>query len=173
MGTGVIDVGGTYDPLELPVPLGQLAKIYKVSSRYSSLGSVDNIRLQLLYIAELLFIWGITLAKVSILALYASVFTTRKFRLAKDIVLMLCLLWCIAMTVVSVVQCIPLWDAWNPLRLSQGKCVLFGLYTLFEELTNVVLDIVILVLPIFMIQKLHLPARQRWILCILFLLGGL
>lgn len=151
----VIDIGGTYNPSALPSPLGQLAKIYK-----------------LLYIAELLFIWGITLAKVSILALYASIFTTRKFRLAKDIVLMFCLIWCIAMTATSVVQCIPLRDAWNPLRLTEGKCILFGLFTLFEELTNVVLDIIILLLPIFMIRKLHLPARQRWILSILFLLGG-
>lgn len=134
---------------------------------------MDNIALQLLYIAELLFIWGITLAKVSILALYASIFTTRKFRLAKDIVLMFCLVWCIAMTATSVVQCIPLRDAWNPLRLTEGKCILFGLFTLFEELTNVVLDVIILLLPIFMIRKLHLPARQRWILSIIFLLGGL
>ena len=172
-GTGVIDIGGTYDPLALPVPLGQLAKIYKVCSKHPSLHQVNNIVWQLLYIAELLFIWGITLAKVSILALYASVFTTRKFRLAKDIVLIFCLIWCIAMTAVSVVQCLPIWDAWNPLRLTEGKCVLFGLYTLFEELTNVVLDIVILLLPIFMIRKLQLPARQRWTLSVIFLLGGL
>ena len=175
MGTGVIDIGGTYDPSALPAPDadGQIAKIYKVGSTHPSLNSVDNSALQLLYIAELLFIWGITLAKVSILALYASVFTTRKFRRAKDIVLMFCLLWCIAMTAVSVVQCVPIIDAWNPLRLKEGKCVLFGLFTLFEELTNVVLDIVILLLPIFMIRKLQLPIRQRWILSVIFLLGGL
>lgn len=28
--TGVVDVGGTYEPTALPAPLGQLAKIYKV-----------------------------------------------------------------------------------------------------------------------------------------------
>lgn len=133
----------------------------------------SNMSSQLLYIAELLFIWGITLAKVSILALYASVFTTRKFRLAKDVVLMCCLIWCIAMTAVSAVQCVPLRDAWNPLRLTQSRCILFGLFTLFEELTNVVLNIVVLLLPIFVIRKLQLPARQRWILSLLFLLGGL
>lgn len=134
---------------------------------------MNNVSPQLLYIAELLFIWGITLAKVSILALYASVFTTRKFRLAKDIVLIISLAWCIAMTFVSIVQCVPLTDAWNPLRLTEGHCVLFGLYTLFEEVTNVVLNIIVLVLPIFVIRKLQLPARQRWMLSLLFLLGGL
>ena len=134
---------------------------------------MDNRKMQLLYVAEILFIWGITLAKVSILSLYASVFTTRTFIRAKDIVLILCLIWCIAMTFVTVVQCIPLKDAWNPLRLTEGKCVLFGLYTLFLEITNNVLNIVVLVLPIFVIRKLQLPARQRWILSLLFLLGGL
>ena len=128
---------------------------------------------QLLYIAELLFIWGITLAKVSILTLYASVFTTRKFRLAKDIVLMFCLVWCIAMSAVSVVQCVPLKEAWNPYRLLEGKCILFGLFTLFEELTNVVLNIIVLLMPIFVIRKLQLPTRQKWILSLIFLLGGL
>ena len=30
MGTGVVDVGGTYDPKALEFPLTQLTKIYKV-----------------------------------------------------------------------------------------------------------------------------------------------
>lgn len=77
------------------------------------------------------------------------------------------------MSAVSAVQCVPLRDAWNPLRLTQSKCVLFGLFTLFEELSNVVLNIIVLLLPIFVIRKLQLPARQRWILSLLFLLGGL
>lgn len=77
------------------------------------------------------------------------------------------------MSAVSAVQCVPLRDAWNPLRLTQSKCVLFGLFTLFEELSNVVLNIIVLLLPIFVIRKLQLSARQRWILSLLFLLGGL
>ena len=129
--------------------------------------------LQLLYIAELLWIWGITLAKVSILTLYASVFTTRRFRIAKDSVLVFCLIWCIAMSAVSVAQCVPVQDSWNPLRLTEGRCVLFGLFTLFEELTNVVLNMIVLLLPISVIRKLQLPIRQKWILSLIFLLGSL
>ena len=134
---------------------------------------VNNVDSQLLYLAELLFIWGITLAKVSILTWYASVFTTRQFRRAKDIVLITCLIWCIAMTVVIVVQCVPLKEAWDPLRTSRTKCVLFGVFVLLQEITNVLLDIVILILPISVTRNLQLPARQRWILSLIFLLGGL
>ncbi len=134
---------------------------------------MNNVDLQLLYIAELLFTWGITLAKVSILTLYASIFTTRKIRRAKDIVLIACLLWCIAMTVVIVVQCVPLKEAWDPLPTSRTKCVLLGVFILLQEATNVLLDITILILPISVIRNLQLPARQRWILSLIFLLGGL
>ena len=134
---------------------------------------MNNICLQLLYIAELFFIWGITLAKVSILALYAAIFTTPKFKRAIDIVQITNLAWCITMTVVIVVQCVPLKEAWNPLRTTEDKCVLFGIFILLEELLNVTLEVTILILPIFVIRNLQLPARQRWILSLIFLLGGL
>ena len=128
---------------------------------------------QLLYIGELFFIWGITLARVTVLTWYATVFTTRQFRRANDIVLIICLIWCLAITVAFVLQCVPLKKSWDPLRTSGTQCVLFGLLVLFQEMTNVVLDIVILLLPISVTLNLQLPARQRWILSLIFLLGGL
>ena len=127
---------------------------------------------QLLYVGELLFIWGITLARATILTWYATVFTMRQFRRATDIVLIICLIWCLAMTVAFVLQCVPLKEAWDPLRIYGNECVLFGLLVLFQEITNVSLDIVILILPISVTRNLHLPARQRWILSLIFLLGG-
>ena len=35
MGTGVVDVGGTYVPSALPAPHAQITKIYKVSPQLS------------------------------------------------------------------------------------------------------------------------------------------
>ena len=134
---------------------------------------VNHIHSQLLYVGELFFIWGITLARVTVLTWYANVFTTRQFKRAKDIVLITCLIWCLAMTVAFVLQCVPLKKSWDPLRTTGTQCVLFGLLVLFQEMTNVVLDIVILVLPISVTRNLQLPARQRWILSLIFLLGGL
>lgn len=77
------------------------------------------------------------------------------------------------MSIVFVVQCVPLKEAWDPLRTAGTKCVLFGLFGLMLELTNVLLDITILILPISVIRDLQLPARDRWILSLIFLLGGL
>ena len=111
--------------------------------------------------------------KVSILTWYASIFTTAKIRRVKDILLIFCLVWCITMTVVVVVQCIPLKEAWDPLRNTRTKCMLIGICILLEEIANTLLDISILILPISVIRSLQLPARQRWILSLIFLLGGL
>ena len=77
------------------------------------------------------------------------------------------------MSVVIVVQCIPLEEAWDPLRTTGTKCVLLGIFILAQELTNVLLDLTILILPISVIQNLQLPARQKWMLSLIFLLGGL
>ena len=77
------------------------------------------------------------------------------------------------MTTVFVVQCVPLREAWNPLRTTENKCILFGIFVLMEELTNVMLDITILLLPISVIRHLQLPVRQRWTLSLIFLFGGL
>ena len=77
------------------------------------------------------------------------------------------------MTTVFSVQCVPLREAWNPLRTMENKCILLGIFVLLEELTNVLLDVAILVLPISVIWHLRLPVRQRWTLCLMFLVGGL
>ena len=77
------------------------------------------------------------------------------------------------MTAGTVLQCLPLREAWNPLRVTEDKCTLLGIFILIEELTNFLLDISILVLPISVIRNLQLPVRQRWTLSLIFLLGGL
>ena len=77
------------------------------------------------------------------------------------------------MTAGFIAQCAPLREAWNPLRLTEKKCVFLGIFVLIEELTNVMLDIAILVLPISVIQHIQLPVRQKWTLSLIFLLGGL
>ena len=73
-------------------------------------------------------------------------------------------------SVVIVLQCTPVREAGEPSRTTWTQCVLFGILILMQELTNLFLDITILILPISVIQ---LPARQRWMLSLIFLLGGL
>ena len=77
------------------------------------------------------------------------------------------------MTVAIVLQCIPVKEAWDPLRTAETKCVLFGVFVFLQELTNILLDITIILLPISVVRNLHLPARRRWALSLIFLLGGL
>ena len=130
-------------------------------------------RYQLLWIAELLLTWGITLVKVSILRLYCSIFTTPSFKLGARIVLGLCLTWCVVMTVCVIFQCTPVEEAWNPLRTMEDKCTLFGSFLFGYEFTNMMLDVAIICLPIAVIRTLQLPPRQKWTLSIIFVLGGL
>ena len=52
-------------------------------------------------------------------------------------------------------------------------CIDFPIYFVCIEVTNVVLDIMILCLPVQMVRHLQLPNRQKIYLSGVFLLGGL
>lgn len=77
------------------------------------------------------------------------------------------------MTFVVIFQCHPVKAAWDPLRTSKNQCLLFGSFVLGYEASNIAIDLAILCLPIYMIRRLQLPARRKWTLSFIFLLGGL
>ena len=87
--------------------------------------------------------------------------------------LALSLMWCIAMTAAIIFQCHPVEAAWDPLRTTKRQCILFGNFTLAYEVSNIVVDLAILLLPLYMIRLLHLSARQKWAISLVFLLGVL
>ena len=82
-------------------------------------------------------------------------------------------MWCIAMTAIITFQCHPVKAAWDPLHTEKDQCLRIGSFVLGSEVSNIGIDLAILSLPVYMIQRLHLPARQKWILSFIFLLGGL
>ena len=111
--------------------------------------------------------------KVSILSFYGSLFATPSFRLAKRLVVGFCLMWCVAVTAIVIFQCHPVEAAWDPLRTIKTNCVPFGNFIVASELTNALLDIAIICLPIRMIAQLQMPTRQKWTIGGIFLLGSL
>ena len=77
------------------------------------------------------------------------------------------------MTAATIFQCHPVKAAWDPLRTTKKECILFGSFTLAYEVSNVVIDLAILLLPLCMIRLLHLSTKKKWALSLVFLLGGL
>jgi hypothetical protein len=116
------------------------------------------------------------MVKLSILSFYLSMFTVEKaFRIAAWIVVCLCVMWGIGTMCLTAFGCKPIIAAYDlTLRLKPTThCFPYGLIVLVFELSNAILDAVILILPIFIIHILHLPLRKKLLLVLLFWTGGL
>ena len=68
-------------------------------------------------------------------------------------------------------RCLPVESQWNP--LVPGKCYELQKVNIAIGILNSVIDIMIVTMPIRVIKDLHLPSKQKMILCFVFLLGSL
>lgn len=103
--------------------------------------------------------------------LYRRVFIINKpFRIASNIMLVVCLLWWAGTTLAGIFVCSPIhkyWDVRQP-----GHCFSIRPYLISGEALNCVIDFALIVLPIGVIQALKLPVIQKINLGIIFALGG-
>ncbi|KAI4264235.1 MAG: hypothetical protein L6R42_000651 [Xanthoria sp. 1 TBL-2021] len=153
---GVISSGGTLNQSEMS--LAQLSHALKY-----------------VYIAESLFTATITFVKLSILSLYRTIFPTPAFRRASLFVGVGCLVWFFVCFFVNIFQCRPLVGAWKLELVFSGDatCIVYGDYIVGYEVSNMLLDIIILCLPIWQIRKLQLPTVKKLVIGGVFTLGGL
>ncbi|KUJ10158.1 uncharacterized protein LY89DRAFT_787787 [Mollisia scopiformis] len=145
--------GSGYSPLELPYPV--LVKFLKAE-----------------YASGLLIPASMMAAKNSILFLYARIFSIdRSFSISIRIVGFLNIIWFIAATLGLVFQCRPVHKAWDP--IVPGKCFNYAAFMLGIEIPNSLLDFVMMALPISMLREMRISVREKIILVMIFMLGGM
>ena len=110
-------------------------------------------------------------AKISLLCLYHRIFATQSFRRKNLIVGLAVSGYWIAAVFGSIFQCAPVSGVWN--KTAPSKCIDFAAFFLGLELVNCLLDVAMIILPLGMIQDLHMPLKKRIQLGIIFMLGGL
>ena len=71
----------------------------------------------------------------------------------------------------DIFQCVPISSAWN--RSETGKCVPYGALVLAMGIVNIVTDVIILILPMPLLWRLKVSNPRKWMLTIMFSLGGL
>jgi hypothetical protein len=116
------------------------------------------------------------MVKISILLLYRRVFDVRKCRVATVLLLVICVAWGIAAIIALIFQCHPIAGMWNP--SDTNRCINLKAYYIGIAGSNMGLDIILLVMPIYMVwgyngTGLRLPISQKLLLTGVFLLGGL
>ncbi|PLB48663.1 hypothetical protein P170DRAFT_356740 [Aspergillus steynii IBT 23096] len=108
--------------------------------------------------------------KISILLLYRRIFPVRKFQIASWIVTGLVCSWCLAVFLTVLVQCRPISLNWD--KSQEGTCLDAKQFFFGNAISNLLIDVVILTMPIPMVLQLQLRTSQKLTILGIFLLGG-
>ncbi|GAB7336683.1 hypothetical protein MBLNU13_g10354t2 [Cladosporium sp. NU13] len=126
----------------------------------------------LLFIAELLYAFGLFFAKISVLSLYWRMFNVTSIRLPIQILFGCSLIWIIFRIFMGVFHCVPVQAFWD--SNAGGYCAIEDKKFFFgTTLVHAVIDIAILILPIWQVSQLQLPFLQKGGIMAMFTFGFL
>lgn len=134
----------------------------------------DNIRqiLKLFFIEEEMYCVCIATIKISILCLYLNIFPNRGVRIATYIMLAISLVWAIVSFFVLLFSCSPIsyyWDMWDGEHT--GKCMSHDKILVAHSISNIILDVLIVAIPMPTLATLHMPLEKRLGVCVMFAVG--
>ncbi|KAG8159748.1 hypothetical protein KVR01_010385 [Diaporthe batatas] len=113
-------------------------------------------------ITEVSYSMSMAFLKLSILALYGSIFPSRRFHQCLWALGVFTVLWCLTSAIGSICQCVPVESFWDD--SVEGHCIDFGILQLTCTICNITTDFIILFLPVGQIRRLHVSkAKKRWI----------
>ncbi|RYO83906.1 hypothetical protein DL766_001733 [Monosporascus sp. MC13-8B] len=132
----------------------------------------DPRMLQILNLAnENTYCYAMAFIKLSLLSLYGSVFTSKRFRYCVWAVAAVVTTWAVSIATVGIFQCTPIAFGWDP-TIPGGYCFNYGLVVLIGGIINIVTDLTILCMPIPLVWKLHVTRQKKLLLCFTFAMGG-
>lgn len=110
------------------------------------------------------------------LALDLRIFDTPNFRITAYTTLGLCVAWFIASTTVAIIQCLPIHAAWDvQLQPPTGPAQCMDKQKLYwgVGISNLLLDVLILCLPMPVIWTLQLNKQRKLAITFIFLTGSM
>lgn len=122
---------------------------------------------------SLTYAFAIASAKLAILFLYWRIFQLSSIRLPMQIMIVMCFVWIIVRTFMTIFRCLPVqayWDKTIPHAVCRIRDTEFFFSTV---LTHFLMDLAILVLPIIEVFKLRLRIGQKIAVAGLFVVGSM
>lgn len=112
-----------------------------------------------------------SLNKISLILLYMRIFVSKSFKISAWIAMAVVVSYSIGSIFATIFQCIPVAGSYN--RSVKASCIDSDAFWVAYASLNVATDVLVLSLPIPPIIGLHLRAREKIMLCMVFLLGFL
>ena len=107
--------------------------------------------------------------KLGILSFYYRVFVVPLFRKIVLTTAAFIICWGIGITVTLLLVCRPLEAYWD--SNVTGKCLDLVTFTYFTNITNLITDLWIFLIPIPVIWHLQLQTKKKLLLCFIFSIG--
>ncbi|KAI0166984.1 hypothetical protein GGR52DRAFT_584825 [Hypoxylon sp. FL1284] len=132
--------------------------------------------LQTLWISPPL--WGLSssLIKMSIVSSYLRIWSSRRFKLFCRVLLLLIGIFGLTLFFGGVLACVPVSLSWEPPQARDaadaGRCIDLPRFMFVTSTLNTAVDLLILAVPVPLVRRLQIPARQRLALLAVFTVGA-
>ncbi|KUI56623.1 hypothetical protein VP1G_04044 [Cytospora mali] len=120
---------------------------------------------------EVLYCTVMGLIKISLLAMYGSIFPQQRFRWVLWFTAFLVVSWVIYGSLTGILQCVPVQALWDT-SITNAHCITYGTLVIVAGVQNILLDFIILTLPIPMIWRLSMSKQKKNMLIFTFAMGG-
>ncbi|PWY89165.1 hypothetical protein BO70DRAFT_418230 [Aspergillus heteromorphus CBS 117.55] len=168
--------GGTRDDPQLLTVMCSIVSCIMVGlgvgKHYSEVGFVGYAKIRkLVYVTFFSFGLGTGFGRASALLFYALIFDmiSRTFAYALWVLHALNVAWMVGLVFAVIFQCSPVESAWNP--AVKGHCVALWSLWMGILLPALIIDLAILLLPMPILGKLHLPRSRKFLIITLFACG--
>lgn len=112
---------------------------------------------QVLFVLQFWYLLAVGFVKLSILCFYGRLFSARRFPVVINIMLLLTGAWLVSFLFATFFQVWPLWCNWIVCAPTTNYPVMY----VCSSVTDIVLDISILCLPMSFIRRLHMSPIQK------------
>ncbi|KAF7522649.1 hypothetical protein G7054_g12077 [Neopestalotiopsis clavispora] len=125
----------------------------------------------MLYIAEIIYAFGLYFAKMSVLLFYWRLFNVTNLRYPMIALMAMSTIWIIIRTFMAIFHCVPVRAFWD-LTIVDARCDIDDKKFFFGSvLVHLLIDVMILSLPVFQIGKLQLRKMQKIGIIAMFTFG--
>ncbi|KAK8133014.1 hypothetical protein PG999_001187 [Apiospora kogelbergensis] len=122
--------------------------------------------------ATMTYSLSVIFSKLSILCLYLRLSPRKSFRIAVYALIFVVTGYALAYQVVSIFSCKPIRAAWD-ITITESRCVDKEAVYMGLSISNIIMDIIILLIPVHVVYPLQMSKRQKVSLVMLFATGGL
>ncbi|GJC93344.1 CFEM domain-containing protein [Colletotrichum higginsianum] len=125
----------------------------------------------LIYAAEIVYVFVLLLAKLSLVVFYLRIFTVRKFRIAAYILIGFLVVGQVVIGFLTIFSCHPIELFWNR-DIHTGGCLDVNQLAYANSALAIIQDLIILALPIAMLPGLQMSRNKKISVAMVFLLGS-